>query len=192
MQARLFAKDLACRRGERLLFRKLSLDLGPGSALQLLGPNGIGKTSLLRILAGLAQPFAGTVEHGGEIGLIDGKHALDPDRTLAQTLSFWARLDGCKTPAEAMERLGIDMLGDIPVGYLSTGQKQRAALARLLLRPRPIWLLDEPFAGLDAASQSLLTELISEHCETGGLCLFVSHQPVDLSAQTLDLADYAA
>ena len=192
MQARLFAKDLACRRGARLLFRQLSLDVGPGTALALRGPNGIGKTSLLRILAGLDLPFAGHVERSGEVGLIDGKHALDPDRTLAQALAFWARLDGNADVQAPMKRLGIANLVDIPVGYLSTGQKQRAALARLLLRPRPIWLLDEPFAGLDAASQSLLTGLIGDHCSTGGLCLFVSHQPVDLAVQTLDLADYAA
>lgn len=192
MQARLSARDLACRRGERLLFRKLELDLGPSDILHVRGPNGVGKTSLLRILAGLTRPFAGEVDHSGEIGLIDGKLALDIDRPLGEALGFWARLDGDANPSPAMARLGIDTLGDIPTDYLSTGQKQRAAIARLLFRDRPIWLLDEPFAGLDAASQGLLAELIGEHCNGGGLCVFVSHQPVDLPAQTLDLAEYAA
>ena len=179
MQARLLATDIACLRGERLLFRKLGLELGAGEMLQVRGPNGIGKSSLLRILAGLARPFAGTIERSGEIGLMDGRHALDSDRTLGDALAFWARL-------------GIDTLADIPTGYLSTGQKQRAVIARLLFRARPIWLLDEPFAGLDTASQTLLAELVDEHCGAGGLCVFVSHQPVDLPARTLELSDYAA
>jgi heme exporter protein A len=192
MQARLLATNIACLRGERLLFRKLGLDLGPGDLLQVRGPNGIGKSSLLRILAGLARPFAGTIERGGEIGLMDGRHALDSDRTLGDALAFWARLDGCADTAKPMARLGIDTLADIPTAYLSTGQKQRAVIARLLFRARPIWLLDEPFAGLDSASQTLLAELVAEHCGAGGLCVFVSHQPADLPARTLDLADYAA
>lgn len=192
MQARLSATDLACRRGERLLFRQLHLDLAPGDILQVRGPNGVGKTSLLRILAGLAQPFAGSVDRSGEVGLVDGKHALDIDRPLGDALGFWARLDGAADAGPAMARLGVDTLGDIPTGYLSTGQKQRAAIARLLLRDRPIWLLDEPFAGLDSASQGLLADLIGEHCNGRGLCVFVSHQPVDLPARTLDLAEFAA
>ncbi|MEL7681293.1 heme ABC exporter ATP-binding protein CcmA [Citromicrobium bathyomarinum] len=192
MQARLSARDLACRRGERLLFRKLTLDLGPGDMLHVRGPNGVGKTSLMRILAGLARPFAGEVERTGEVGLVDGRHALDLDRELGDAMRFWARLDGTGDPTSAMERLGVDALADIPTGYLSTGQKQRAVIARLLLRARAIWLLDEPFAGLDTASQALLADLIAEHCGDGGLCLYVSHQPVDLPARVLDLAEYAA
>jgi heme exporter protein A len=111
---------------------------------------------------------------------------------LFEALDFWTRLDSGPDLPTSMERLGIDTLGDIPVGYLSTGQKQRAVIARLLLRPRPIWLLDEAFAGLDTASQNLLAELVAEHCEAGGLCVFVSHQPVALPAATLDLAAFAA
>ena len=154
------------------------------------GPNGVGKTSLMRILAGLARPFAGTINRSGEVGMIDGRHALDPDRKLGDALRFWARLDGGVDIAAPMRRLGIDSLADIPVGYLSTGQKQRGVIARLLLRPRPIWLLDEAFAGLDTASQDLLADLASEHCKAGGLCVFVSHQPVDMPARTLDLAEF--
>ena len=105
MQARLSARDLACRRGERLLFRKLTLDLGPGDMLHVRGPNGVGKTSLMRILAGLARPFAGEVERTGEVGLVDGRHALDLDRELGDAMRFWARLDGTGDPTSAMERL---------------------------------------------------------------------------------------
>lgn len=190
MQARLSATDLACRKGDRLLFRQLDLDLRAGDILHVRGPNGVGKTSLMRLLAGLARPFAGHVERMGEIGMIDGRHALDPDRKLGDALRFWARLDGGVDIAEPMRRLGIEALADIPVGYLSTGQKQRGVIARLLLRPRPIWLLDEAFAGLDTASQDMLADLVSEHCKAGGLCAFVSHQPVDLPASTLDLAEF--
>ena len=192
MQARLSATDLACRRGERLLFRKLTLDLRPGDMLEVRGPNGVGKTSLLRILAGLAEPFAGEVQRSGEVGLVDARHALDLDRRLGDTLNFWGRLDSCTNPAAAVAATQIETLLDIPVGYLSTGQKQRAAIARLLARHRPIWLLDEAFAGLDTAAQGMLADLNREHCETGGLCVFVSHQPVDLPARVLDLAEYAA
>ena len=192
MQARLFARDLACQRGERLLFRKLTLDLGPGDMLQVRGPNGVGKTSLLRILADLARPFAGEVARSGEVGMVDGRHALDLDRTLGNALGFWQRLDGCEDRSAPVAMTGVAPLLDIPVGYLSTGQKQRAVIARLLSRERPIWLLDEAFAGLDTAAQGMLVDLVAKHCEGGGLCVFVSHQPVDLPAKVLDLADYAA
>ena len=192
MQARLSATDLACSRGERLLFRKLDLALGPGDMLHVRGPNGVGKTSLLRILAGLARPFAGEVERTGEVGLIDGRHALDLDRPLGNALRFWERLDGCSDPSAPIAATQIGGLLDIPVGYLSTGQKQRAVIARLMCRERPIWLLDEAFAGLDTASQASLAGLVRQHCDDGGLCVFVSPQPVDLPAQVLDLADYAA
>jgi len=192
MQARLSATDLACRKGERLLFAKLGLDLGPGDMLQLRGPNGVGKTSLLRILAGLARPFTGAVERAGEVGLIDGRHALDTDRTLEDALGFWARLDGNADLDGPLETMGIAALADIPTGYLSTGQRQRAVIARLLLRPRPIWLLDEAFAGLDTASQAQLAGLVRKHCDDGGICVFVSHQDVSLPAPILDLAEYAA
>ena len=119
MQAHLAATDIACRRGDRVLFRGVSLALGPGEACHVAGPNGIGKTSLIRILAGLLRPFTGSVERDGAIGLLDERHALDPQLPLGRALAFWAELDGAQL-ADHAERLGLDVLLDVPVRYLST------------------------------------------------------------------------
>jgi heme exporter protein A len=187
---RLTAVDLASRRGERLLFRGLGFELGSGEAMQIAGPNGIGKTSLLRIAAGLLRPFAGQVEHNGRIALLDDRLALDEHQPLGQALAFWARLDG--GPAE-IERFGLDALLDVPVRYLSTGQRKRAALARLTAQAAPIWLLDEPLNGLDVAAVELLQTLTAEHCASGGVAVVASHQPFALPAmKQLVLAEFAA
>ena len=188
MQVRLAATDLACRRGERLLFRGLSLAIGPGEALHVTGANGVGKSSLIRILAGLLRPFAGAVEREGAVGLIDEHHALDRDVPLAVALRFWTALDrGDGTPGG----LGLDALMDVPVRYLSTGQKKRAALARLLSQRAPIWLLDEPLNGLDSGGVELVEGLIAEHLAGGGLAVIASHQMLATSASTLPLAEFA-
>ena len=191
MQARLSATDLACRRGEHLLFAGLSLDLTPGMALQLVGPNGVGKSSLMRILAGLARPWAGSVIRTGQVALIDEHSALDPDWALGRALAFWAAIDGADM-AGAVERLGLATLLEVPVRYLSTGQKKRAALARLLGQPAPIWLLDEPLNGLDTAAVALVEQLAGEHCAGGGIALIASHQNFTLPGMDrLELARHA-
>ncbi len=179
MQAcRLAATDLACRRGDRVLFAGLSLELIPGEALHIAGANGIGKSSLIRILAGLLPPFAGSVEATGAIGLIDERPALDPQLPLGRALAFWRRLDG---PADnGADRLGLTNLLDVPVRYLSTGQKKRAALARLIGQQAPVWLLDEPLNGLDSAAIALVEELTADHLAAGGLAVIASHQPFGL------------
>jgi heme exporter protein A len=191
MQAcRLEASDLACRRGDRVLFSGLSLALGPGEALQVGGANGIGKSSLIRILAGLLRPFAGSVSRLGTIGLVDERPALDPQLPLGQALAFWQRLDG--TP-EVPEGLGLEPLLDVPVRYLSTGQKKRAAFARLLAQKVPVWLLDEPLNGLDREAVRIVEELSSKHCNAGGICLIASHQAFDIPGlRRIELAEYAA
>ena len=192
MQARLAATDLACRRGDRLLFRGLSLALGPGEALHVTGANGIGKSSLLRILAGLLRPFAGSVVRQGTVGLLDERLALDEAAPLGTALGFWAGLDGADD-AEAFERLSLTNLLDVPVRYLSTGQRKRAAMARLSGSKATIWLLDEPLNGLDDEARFTVQELAARHCAAGGICVIASHQPFDLSAKrVLALADYAA
>lgn len=166
------------------------MTLQPGEALHVRGPNGIGKSSLLRILAGLLPAFAGTVEREGTVALLDERPALDPLLPLDRALHFWAGLDG---EAANLESLGLAVLGDVPVRYLSTGQKKRAALARLLGQRAPIWLLDEPLNGLDKDAVAMAEAAASDHCAAGGICVIASHQPFALgAAQTLDLAKLAA
>lgn len=184
-------RDLACRRGDRVLFRNLSFVVNAGEALQVAGSNGIGKSSLLRIVAGLAPTFAGSVDRQGAVGLVDERPALDPQLPLGKALGFWRRIDGGGD--DALARLGLAALLDVPVRYLSTGQKKRAALARLIGQNAPVWLLDEPLNGLDGHAVELTQQLAAEHCATGGVVLIASHQPFALAGmQQLALADYTA
>jgi heme exporter protein A len=193
MQARLSASDLACRRGDRVLFRGLSLDLRAGDALHITGANGIGKSSLLRIIAGLLSPFAGSVESEGAFALLDERPALDPDLPLRKSLQFWKQIDGCTSTDSAIEAMDLEPLLDVPVRYLSTGQRKRAAMASILGRSAPIWLLDEPLSGLDTAAQATFAALIQQHVGGGGICVLASHQPVAVDGlQSMALEDYAA
>jgi len=188
-ECRIAAEKLACRRGDRVLFSDLNFALSPGDALQIVGSNGIGKSSLLRILAGLMRPFLGQVVRDGTIGLIDERAALDPELALGQALAFWQRIDG---PVDnELARLGLAGLMDVPVRYLSTGQTKRAAFARLLGQGAPIWLLDEPLNGLDGEAVQLVETIVAEHCRAGGICLIASHQPFDLAGlRQLALQDF--
>ncbi|HUD27456.1 MAG TPA: heme ABC exporter ATP-binding protein CcmA [Novosphingobium sp.] len=190
--ARIAVTDLACRRGDRVLFANLSLRLAPGEAVQVAGRNGIGKSSLLRIVAGLAPAFAGSVRVDGPVGLLDERPALDPALPLGRALAFWGGIDGAAAPTH-LERLGLAGLLDVPVRYLSTGQKKRAALARLLGQGAPVWLLDEPLNGLDGHAVELVEALAAEHCAGGGVALVASHQPFRLAnMRALQLSDFAA
>ena len=191
---RLAAHDLACRRGDRVLFAKLSFALESGAALQLAGSNGIGKSSLIRIMAGLLEPYAGSVERIGAIGLLDERPALDPHLPLGQALSLWASIDGLGFLAResCADRLGLTDLLEVPVRYLSTGQKKRAALARLIGQQAPVWLLDEPLNGLDTKGIALVEELAAEHCRAGGIAVIASHQPFALPGMAqIELRDFA-
>jgi heme exporter protein A len=192
MQAcHLGAEGLACRRGDRVLFAGLSFTLGPGEALQVTGANGTGKSSLIRILAGLMRPFGGTVKRDGAIGLVDERLALDEHQPLGTALAFWTGLDRPVTPG-AIGLLGLPDLLDVPVRYLSTGQRKRAALARLIGQAAPVWLLDEPLNGLDTDAARLVEELVEGHCSAGGIALIASHQNFDLKGKReLALAEFA-
>lgn len=192
----LSARSLACRRGDRLLFRGLDLALGPGEALHVTGANGSGKTTLIRALAGLTRPFAGTIENTGAIGLLDERAALDPDLALGEAMRFWDRIDQYERGDtgrgnDAIGMLGLDGLRDVPVRYLSTGQRKRAAMAVLIGRDAAIWLLDEPLSGLDAAGIDLMIDRVADHLARGRIALIASHQPLAIRGlKTLAIADY--
>ncbi|MEO0644259.1 MAG: heme ABC exporter ATP-binding protein CcmA, partial [Pseudomonadota bacterium] len=184
---------LACRRGDRLLFRRLSLELRHGEACHVIGANGTGKTTLIRTLAGLAAPYAGTVRCEGTIGLLDERIGLEPEQSLGAALNFWFALDRTADRESVLRFLRLTDLVEVPVRYLSTGQKKRAGLARLLGQNADVWLLDEPLSGLDTASQGLVSNLIVEHLDRQGSALIASHQPLDVPGMTtLGLEDYAA
>ena len=188
----LTCEGLACLRGGRLLFRGLSFALAPGDALWVRGPNGAGKSSLLRLVAGLLRADAGTINRHAAIALADERTALDAELPLDEALAFWARLDGGDAAA-AMDRLALTMLADVPVAYLSTGQRKRAVLARTIAAGAPLWLFDEPGNGLDTASLASLRTAIATHRANGGALLFASHFDLDLPGQrALDLAELAA
>lgn len=192
MQPRLAVTDLACRRGDRLLFKGLSFALAAGEALHVVGANGLGKSSLLRILAGLLRPFAGAVDRLDGAALLDHNLPLDEHLPLGRALDLYRDMIGGCGPAQR-EYFGLTQLADVPVRYLSTGQRKRAAC--LLSNPycSPIWLLDEPLSGLDAHWTNVFAEEFEGHRANGGLIVVASHQPVPLAnLRTLDLATFAA
>lgn len=192
-ECRLAANELACRRGDRLLFRGLSLDLANGEALQVTGPNGTGKSSLMRLLAGLMRPFAGEVTRIGQIALVDERPALDETLPLGRALAFWQSMDAGGADEELLAKLGIANLMDVPVRYLSTGQRKRAALARMIGQKAPLWLLDEPLNGLDTKAVALVEHLVAEHCASGGAAIIASHQSFALPGlKHLALEDFPA
>lgn len=201
----LAARALACQRGRRLLFRNLELELEPGSITWLRGTNGSGKTSLLRILAGLSQPAEGEVTWGGKpLGqagaqarqgtvYIGHTNALKDDLTLAESVAFLAVLAGLDEPVarahQALDHLGLAQRCDAPVRTLSQGQRRRGALARLMLDQQPrTWVLDEPFDALDAHSVAILSTMIQANALRRGAVLLTSHQSVELTgAREFDL-----
>ncbi len=184
-------QDLACWRGERAVFAGLSFRLDPGGAMLLVGPNGAGKSSLLRLLAGLVPPAEGRllwqgqdaladrVAHAGRLRYLGHGDALKPSLTARENLAFYAALWGGQVEA-ALAALGLAELADLPARVLSSGQKRRLALARLALAPAPIWLLDEPTVGLDAASVEKLGALLAAHRAAGGLVIAATHLPLPL------------
>ena len=184
---RLAATDLACRRGDRLLFKGLSFALEAGEALQVVGPNGTGKSSLLRILAGLSRPFSGTVERTVDVALLDERLALDGHLSLGTALDFWRRIDGTGMPLA-----GLAALADVPVRFLSTGQRKRAAILQSNSRGSGAWLLDEPLNGLDVDAAAALQEQLAEYLAAGGIAVIASHQPFHVPGlQRLHLTDFA-
>lgn len=188
MTPRLIASNIACRRGDRLLFAGVGFALESGDALHLAGPNGVGKSSLIRIIAGLLRPFEGNVKCEGAIALLDDRPALDEYNTLGDALGFWAKVDGS---APDTGTFGLTDLLDVPVRYLSTGQRKRSALARMAGQGAPIWLLDEPLNGLDQDAVAIVERMVADHCKAGGIAIIASHQPFALDDMTrLELAEF--
>lgn len=181
MSGRLRFAGVTVARGGLVLADGLSFAVEAGGAVLVRGPNGVGKSSLIRVAAGLLPPAAGTVEASETRALFAETTALDPEQPLARALGFWAGLDG-RTDAvmPALERLALEHLAEVPVRLLSTGQQRRAALARVVASGAALWLLDEPASGLDAASVAVLEAVIAGHRADGGAVLVATHQPVAL------------
>ncbi len=187
------AEGLAAFRGERLVFRDLDFSVAASGALVLAGPNGSGKSTLLRLLAGLVRPVAGRLlwqgedaladlpAHAGRVAYLGHLDSVKLGLTAAENLHFWARLSGGSV-ADALESVGLSELAELPARMLSAGQKRRLALARLALSPAPLWLLDEPTLGLDAASIERFGALLAAHRERGGLVVAATHVPLPLGA----------
>jgi len=203
---RLEARDIACLRGERLVFRKLSFTVAGGSALRLVGPNGSGKTSLLRLLAGLGRPAAGTIAwngspidddrdaHRARLLFLGHQDAVKPWLSVAENLAFWAALHGVSAEAvgPALERVALGAQRDLPARFLSQGQRRRLALARFAAVPAPLWLIDEPTVGLDDASVGAVEALVAAHCAEGGVAVISTHLPLRLPGEATLALDSAA
>ena len=204
--ADLIGEDLACRRGECRVFAGLSFSLPPGGALVLTGANGSGKTSLLRLLAGLISPAAGRLvwgsapiehdpaTHRARLHYVGHQDGVKPDLTPRETLAFWAALRGFRTPRldEALGAFALAPVADWPCRWLSAGQRRRLALARLCATAAPLWLLDEPISALDQDNQTRLEEVIVAHRADGGRVVVATHMPIEIAAAArLVLDDFA-
>ncbi|WP_395449292.1 heme ABC exporter ATP-binding protein CcmA [Aminobacter sp. UC22_36] len=197
---RLIAENLSGERGGEAVFTNVGFSLEDGAALVVTGPNGSGKSTLLRVIAGLLPHASGriTVEGGGEefptvasaCHYLGHQNAMKAALTVRENLAFWRDFsgDGKLDIADALEEVGLGGLGHLPFGYLSTGQKRRAAIAKLLVSHRPVWLLDEPTSGLDKASDARFAELMKAHCVSGGIIIAATHLPLGLAdAKTLEM-----
>lgn len=190
----LSVNDIRCVRGGRPLFSRLSFTVASGNSLLLHGPNGIGKSSLLRMIAGLLPCASGSIMHNGAIALADEHPALDPDKRLRDALSLWAQIDGTEAAQldDALSCFSLDRLADVPVRMLSTGQRKRAGLARTMASGARLWLLDEPGNGLDTASLEALGAAMDRHLTEGGAIVAASH--LDLPhrfARAIDVTEFA-
>ncbi|MBU3544963.1 cytochrome c biogenesis heme-transporting ATPase CcmA [Polynucleobacter sp. MWH-Mekk-B1] len=190
------ANALTCVRGERTLFTGLDLEVSAGEWLHVRGENGIGKTSLLRLLSGLTKPAAGEIfwneqlisadpsEYHRNLLFLGHRDSLKEDLTALENLSIATALDGIAVTEDkillALHRFGLRGREDLPVNCLSAGQKRRVLLARLLLRQAKLWILDEPFNALDVRAVEMLSELILEHIASGGMAIMTSHQEIPM------------
>jgi heme exporter protein A len=197
---RLLGSGLRCVRGGREIFSGLDFEAPGGEALAVTGRNGSGKTSLLRLIAGLLAISGGSVAlEGGDAELtlpeqahyLGHRDALKPALSVMENLGFWRDFLGGEAfdPAESLAAVGLDHASHLPAAYLSAGQRRRLSLARLIAVRRPVWLLDEPTAALDAAGQSLFAALMREHLGRGGLVVAATHAPLGIEATELRIGE---
>jgi heme exporter protein A len=194
--------NLTLVRGERTLFRSLAFRMDAGQLVSLEGPNGAGKTSLLRAIAGFLAPRSGTIrlhtkdnaivsgdeERAQFVGWLGHQDGAKPQLTAMEILRFYVRFYGTEANVEgALAAVGLARARDLPLQYLSAGQKRRLALARLTLCARPLWLLDEPLAALDVAGKTLAVDFIAAHCRAGGLAIAATHDQLGLDCVRLTL-----
>ena len=190
-EPRLMGHDISLWRGERFLFEKLGFSLDEGEALLLYGPNGSGKTSLIRLIAGLLRPTSGAIHWNGtqisdqetfwrDINYVGHIDAMKPLLTVTENIDFWSIFRGGRVNRDALSHFGLQGIAHIPGRYLSSGQRRRVELARLLAVKTKLWLLDEPAVGLDAWAISALSSAISEHRAAGGLVVVASHGDLEI------------
>jgi heme exporter protein A len=201
--AELEVEKISLVRGERLVLRELSFRVLAGETVALCGPNGAGKTSALRAIAGLLEVQSGSIvvrtadgqmiesveERGTFVGWVGHQDGNKAQLTPREQLHFYLHYYCCEGDiTEALACAGLSRVRDLPVQYLSAGQRRRLALARLALCPRPLWLLDEPLSVLDQEGKELVRQLIARHCDAGGLVVAATHEPLGVQSATLELA----
>jgi heme exporter protein A len=197
---RLSGREVSCVRGGREVFSGLSFEASSGDAIAVVGPNGSGKTSLLRLIAGVLAPAGGSIRlEGGEseLTLAEQSHylghrdALKPALTVSENLDFWRGFLGgtSSNPAESLALVELDHAARLPAAFLSAGQRRRLSIARLLTVQRPIWLLDEPTNALDTAGQKLFANLMGDHLARGGLIIAATHTPLGVPTRNLRIGD---
>jgi heme exporter protein A len=199
---RLAGREVSCVRGGREVFSGLDFEAASGEAVAVVGRNGSGKTSLLRLIAGLLIPAGGTIIlDGGDADMtlpeqchyLGHRDALKPALSVAENLAFWADFLGGerRDAAESLVTVGLDHAAHLPAAFLSAGQRRRLSLARLLTVRRPVWLLDEPTTALDAAGQEMFAGLMRQHLEHGGIIIAATHGPLGIDARELRIGGAA-
>ncbi|WP_407149743.1 heme ABC exporter ATP-binding protein CcmA [Bradyrhizobium sp. ORS 86] len=199
---RLSGRNLTCVRGGREVFSGLDFSASSGEIVAVTGPNGSGKTSLLRVIAGLLVPVEGAIAlDGGDVELslpeqahyLGHRDALKPALSVLENLSFWREFLGGKAEdaEQCLAAVALDHAAHLPAAYLSAGQRRRLSIARLLSVRRPVWLLDEPTSALDAAGQELFVGLMRDHLAGGGLIIAATHLPLGLESRDLRMGGAA-
>jgi heme exporter protein A len=186
------ATNISCMRGARLVLQNVCFDVASNECLILRGPNGVGKSTLLRLLAGLSQPASGTYHIALENVAFSGHlDAVKLQLTVAENLQFWAGVYGKDNITKTLDHFGLAQLSTRPAANLSAGQKRRLGLARLTLSRRKIWIMDEPTTSLDTENTNLIAKSIHDHCEAGGIAILSTHLDLNIpNSKTLDLTQF--